>query len=450
MRVTVMGAGRVGLTTAIALEYLGHKVAIVDRDERLIENLRRGELPFHEPGLASLWSYSRIQTATQLSPEHLQSDVLLIAVGTPGLPDGRADTSAVEAVARDMGRQAPQGADLVVAVKSTVPPGTTDRVQDLIDAELRLRGVTARIGTASNPEFLREGCALSDTLYPDRIVIGASDPDSAVRLLELYSPIIHQQFPPPEGTPRPEGYTAVPVLEAQPVDAELTKYGANAFLATKLSFVNELARLAEALGADIGAITTGIGYDPRIGPHYMKAGPGWGGPCLGKDARALVAMGAEKGCDMSVTTAALATNARQREHLVERLEAALGTCRGATIGILGLSFKEGTDDVADSPALDVASLLLARGATVRCYDPMAEPRAQRERPDLSVQYHTSIDEMIDGCEALVVMTDWDQFRHLPWAELAKTMRRRTVLDARNILDRLAMEQAGFTYLGVGR
>ncbi len=450
MRVTVVGMGRVGLTTAIAMEHLGHEVTAVDRDERLVDGLRRGELPFHEPGLASLWSYSPIQTATRLSPEHLQSEVLLIAVGTPGLPDGQADTTAVEAAAREIGRLAPDKADLVIAIKSTVPPGTTEHVQDLINTELRHRSVAARIWTASNPEFLREGCALSDTLFPDRVVIGASDSDSAVRLLELYAPIIHQQFSPPEGTPRPAGYTAAPVVQVRPVEAELTKYAANAFLATKLSFVNELARLAEELGADIEAVTAAIGHDPRIGPHYMKAGPGWGGPCLGKDARALLSTAADKGLHLSVVEAAVNANARQRQHLVERLEAVLGSCQGATIGILGLSFKANTDDVSDSPGLDLASMLLARGATVRCYDPMAEPAAQRQRPDLALQYHTSIDEMIEGCEALVVMTDWDQFRHLPWAQLAKSMRRRTVLDARNILDRRLMEQAGFTYLGVGR
>ena len=450
MRVTVVGMGRVGLTTAIALEHLGHKVAAIDREDRLVDGLRRGELPFHEPGLASLWSYSTIQTATRLSPEHLQSEVLLIAVGTPGLPDGQADTSAVEAVGREIGRLAPQGADLVVATKSTVPPGTTEHVQDLINTELRHRGVAARIWTASNPEFLREGCALSDTLFPDRIVIGASDSDSAVRLLELYAPIIHQKFSPPEGTPRPAGYTTAPVVQVRPVEAELTKYAANAFLATKLSFVNELARLAEELGADIEAVTAAIGHDPRIGPHYMKAGPGWGGPCLGKDARALLSTAADRGLHLSVVEAAVNANARQRQHLVERLESALGTCRGAIIGILGLSFKANTDDVADSPALDVASLLLKRGATVRCYDPMAEPMAQRARPDLAVQYHDSIDKLIEGCEALVVMTDWDEFRHLSWAQMGKSMRGRTVLDARNILDRPLVEQAGFTYLGVGR
>jgi UDPglucose 6-dehydrogenase len=182
----------------------------------------------------------------------------------------------------------------------------------------------------------------------------------------------------------------------------------------------------------------------------MKAGPGWGGPCLGKDARALLSTAADKGLNLSVVEAAVNANARQRQHLVERLEAALGTCHGATIGILGLSFKANTDDVSDSPALDVASMLLDRGATVRCYDPMAETAAQRQRPDLALQYHTSIDEMIEGCEALVVMTDWDEFRHLPWDRLAKSMRKRTVLDARNILDRPLMEQAGFTYLGIGR
>lgn len=450
MRVTVTGAGRVGLTTAVALEYLGHQVTAVDHDERLVDTVRRGELPFHEPGLAALLRSSRMQLDCRLSPEHLRDGVLLIAVGTPGLPDGHADTSAVEAVAREVGRLAPADASLVVAVKSTAPPGTTDRVQELIDEELGRRGAAARIATASNPEFLREGSALADTLYPDRIVIGVGEPDAAARLLELYASIIDQRFTPPGGTPRPAGYTAAPVVQAQAVDAELIKYAANAFLATKLSFVNELSRLAEALGADIEAVTAGIGYDPRIGPHYMKAGPGWGGPCLGKDARALVAAGEEKGCEMSVIGAAVAANARQREYLVERLEAALGTCKGATIGILGLSFKANTDDVADSPALDIASLLIERGATVRCYDPIAEPACQRARPGLAVQYHGSVDEMAKGCEALVVMTDWEEFRSLSWGELAKAMPGRIVLDARNILDRPLLERAGFTYLGVGR
>jgi len=450
MRVTVVGLGRVGLTTAIALEYLGHEVAAVDRDDHIIASLRRGEIPFHEPGLAPLWRASRITVANRLSPECLKVDVLLMAVGTPGRPAGPADVSAVEAGARAGGRLAPEGTDLVVAVKSTAPPGTTDRAQETIASELCRRGCAARVTTASNPEFLREGSALFDTLYPDRIVIGARDRDAVIRLLELYAAIIDQRFVPPEGTPRPEGYTAAPVVQARPMEAELIKYAANAFLATKLSFVNELARLAEELGADIEAVTAGIGHDPRIGPHYMKAGPGWGGPCLGKDARALLTIGSEKGCVMSVVGAAVDANDRQREHLVERLEAALGSCRGATIGILGLTFKGNTDDLADSPALDVASLLLARGASVRCYDPVVKERAQRERPDLALKYDNSIDRMSRECDALVVMTDWSEFKHLPWTEMAKTMRGRTVLDARNILDRPLMEQAGCTYLGIGR
>ncbi len=450
MRVTVVGAGRVGLTTAIALEYLGHEVAAVDRDPRLIADLRGGNLPFHEPCLETLWQHTRIALSTRLSPELLNADVLLIAVGTPGLPDGRADTSAVEAVARDVGRLVPEGTDLVVAVKSTVPPRTSDRVRDIVDAELRRRGCNSRVVAASNPEFLREGNALLDTLYPDRIVLGANDRIASIRLLELYAPIIHQQFSPPEGSPRPEGYTAAAVVQTGPVEAELTKYAANAFLAVKLSFVNELAGLAEELGADIEAVTTGIGLDPRIGPHYMKAGPGWGGPCLGKDARAILAVATDNGLQMSVVGAAVAANARQRERLVDRLEAALGSCRGATIGILGLAFKANTNDLSDSPALDVASLLLARGASVRCYDPVAEQKARREHPELAVQYHHRVEEMSEGCDALVVMTEWDEFRHLPWPELAKTMRSRTILDARNILDPLLLEQAGFAYLGVGR
>jgi UDPglucose 6-dehydrogenase len=450
MRVTVVGLGRVGLTTAIALDYLGHEVAALDRDDRIVASLRRGELPFHEPGLAPLWQLSRIAIANRLSPDHLKADVLLIAVGTPGLRDGRADISAVEAVARDVGQLAPEGTDLVVAVKSTVPPGTTDRAQKTIASELSRRGCAARVTTVSNPEFLREGSALFDTLYPDRIIIGAKNRDALLRLLELHIAIIHQRFVPPEHTPRPEGCTATPVVQIRPVEAELTKYAANAFLVTKLSFVNELASMADELGADIEAVTAGIGLDPRIGPHYMKAGPGWGGPCLGKDARALLRIADDKGCLMSVVGAAVDANARQREHLVERLEAALGSCRGATIGILGLAFKANTDDLTDSPALNVASLLLAKGASVCCYDPVAEERAQRERPDLALKYHNSVDQMSRECDALVVMTDWRDFKHLAWTEMATTMRGRIVLDTRNILDRALMEQAGFTYLGVGR
>jgi len=214
--------------------------------------------------------------------------------------------------------------------------------------------------------------------------------------------------------------------------------------------VNELAGLAESVGADIETIVAGIGYDPRIGPHYLRAGPGWGGPCLGKDARALLSVAGERGVEMSVVSAAVGANARQRRRLVERLAASLGSLRGTTIGILGLAFKANTDDLADSPALDVASALVEAGASVRCYDPMAEERARREFPQLGVQYEDSVEEASRGCDALVVMTDWDEFKHLPWGELGGRMRRRTVLDARNMLDRMAVEEAGFTYLGVGR
>ncbi|MBI1886462.1 MAG: UDP-glucose/GDP-mannose dehydrogenase family protein [Chloroflexi bacterium] len=450
MRVTVVGMGRVGLTTAVALEYLGHEVAAVDRDEGLIEGLRKGTLPFHETGLEPLWRSSRIELATSLEPAHLSADFILIAVGTPGLPEGGADVSAVEAVADDVGRLASDGQDFAVVVKSTVPPGTCERVGAIIDAALHRRGCSARAAVASNPEFLREGSALFDTLYPDRIVIGAEDAETAKRLRTLYAPMIDQRFTPPEDAPRPEGYASAPVLEAKPVDAELIKYAANAFLATKLSFVNELAALAEAVGADIETVTAGLGYDPRIGPHYMKAGPGWGGPCLGKDARAFLSTAAQNRSEMSVVAAALEANARQRRRLVERLENTLGSYHGTTIGILGLAFKANTDDLADSPALEVASLLLERGARVRCFDPVSERRAQREHPELALEYHESVEELAKDCDALIVMTDWAQFRDLPWRRLARTMRGATVLDGRNILDRQLVEQAGLTYLGVGR
>jgi UDPglucose 6-dehydrogenase len=385
-----------------------------------------------------------------LPPEVAAHEVVMIAVPTPPLSDGHADLSAVGAVAKGVAEVIPDGAELILAIKSTVPPGTAESVQGMVDGILRQRKASGRIAVASNPEFLRQGSALADTLYPDRIVIGTSDSETEARLREMYDDILRQEFDPPAITPRPEGRARVPLISTRPVNAELIKYAANAFLATKLSFLNEIARLAEGLGADVTEVAQGVGLDPRIGQHYFQAGPGWGGPCLGKDARALLALAGDRGQEMPLLAGAVDSNTRQREHIVERLEEAVGSLRGATIGILGLSFKAGTDDTTDSPALDVASLLLQRGARVRSYDPLAEERAKKDHPELSIAYHHCPVQMSVGCDALLVMTEWEEFKNLSWADLGERMRKRTVLDARNLLDRQQVEAAGFTYFGIGR
>lgn len=450
MRVTIIGAGRVGLTTALALDYLGHEVTCVDSSPQVLETLRQKRAPFPDPDLDILLPSSGLRVGGGISPETVSTDIVMIAVPTPPLPDGHADLSAVLAVAARLAEVAPDGAFSVVAIKSTVPPGTADAVQRLIDQALRSRGSSSRISVASNPEFLRQGSALADTFYPDRIVIGTNDSESERRLQELYGAAVRQDFLSPAALPRPSACTKVPLISTRPVNAELIKYAANTFLATKISFINEIARLAEKLGADIADVSLGVGLDHRIGSAYFRPGPGWGGPCLGKDARALLALGQELDQDMPLLSAAVKTNADQREHIVERLEDAMGSLQGATIGLLGLSFKAGTDDTADSPAMDVAELLLERGAAVRSYDPLAEPRAMRERPELAIQYHDSPRDMIDGCDAILLMTEWEEFRSIPWTELAERVHRRLLLDARNFLDAGEIESAGFAYIGIGR
>ena len=450
MRVTIIGAGRVGLTTALALDHLGHDVSCVDSSPGVVEALRKRGLPFPDPGLEGLIAGARLKVDSSITPDAASGEVVMVAVPTPPSPDGHADLSAVHAVSEQVAALTPDGVHAVLAIKSTVPPGTTAGVQRLVDDKLRQRGSSARIALASNPEFLRQGSALADTLYPDRIVVGADDPRAQEVLRELYEPIARQEFDAPASAPRPASCRCATLLMTRPVNAELIKYASNAFLATKLSFINEIGRLAEELDADISDIAAGVGLDHRIGPHYFQAGPGWGGPCLGKDVSALLALAGDHQEELPLLAAAMTSNAVQREHIVERLEKALGSMEGATIGILGLSFKAGTDDTSDSPALGVADLLLRRGAKVRSYDPWAEGRARRERPDLAIEYHDSPVGMSDGCDALVVMTEWDEFRRLPWAELARRVKGRTLLDVRNFLDPREIEGASFTYIGIGR
>jgi UDPglucose 6-dehydrogenase len=452
MKVAVIGAGYVGLTTALSLAYVGHEVVGVDLDADKVARLNRGELPFYEPHAKEMLALvrERLRFTARYEEAVPQAEVIFIAVGTPSLPDGAPDLSQVRSAAQAIGRHLGEGFTVVVN-KSTVPVGSGNYVEALVRRafqEAHGGEPDGRLAVASNPEFLREGQALYDSLYPDRIVVGAEDRRAIEVLRELYEPILEQSFAPPPFLPRPERMGAVPFLTTDLASAELIKYGANAFLALKISFINELARLAEKVGADIREVARGIGLDHRIGPRFLQAGLGWGGSCFPKDTAALLAMGREYGLSLGITEAARKVNEDQRRWAVDKLLAELKTLKGRTIALLGLAFKANTDDLRESPALELARLLLDRGAFLRAHDPVALPRARKE-VSLPLEYAETPEEALRGADAVVLATDWPLYRTWPWQELKPLLRTPLVLDARNFLDGKALADLGYRYLGMG-
>jgi UDPglucose 6-dehydrogenase len=417
----------------------------------VVERLQNGEPTIYEHGLRELLAAvrGRLEVRSTIPPLKGRG-VVLIAVGTPTRPDGDADLQYVDQAARDVAGAITPGAELTVVNKSTVPIGSGKHVCGIIERSLAERNVQATVRVASNPEFLAEGRAVHDSFYPDRIVIGADQPEAIAMLRELYAPILEQTFDPPPATPRPERYPLPSLITTSVTSAELTKYAANSFLATKISFINEFAGLAERVGADITQVARAIGLDERIGTRFLHAGIGWGGSCFGKDTRAIMATADRYGYAMDIVRSAVDVNQRQRARVVEKLQDHLKVLRGTTIGLLGLAFKGGTDDLRDAPALTLIELLAGRGAVVRAHDPIAVPHARAQYPDLPASLHERVDELVQGCDAVVIVTDWDDYRHLDWAPLAEAMRGRLVLDARNLLKPEVVAAAGLTYVGVGR
>lgn len=480
MEVCVVGTGYVGLVTGTCLAYLGHTVVCVDVDERKIETLRKGKSPIYEPGLDQLISNGlqrgNLRFSTDLSKPVKESEVIFIAVGTPPLASGKADLSYVKAVAQSIGRALDCERRRVIVNKSTVPIGSGNWVEMLIREGLNenpawldrlASAATAPTGelpanrrsngkaediflVASNPEFLREGSAISDTFYPDRIVIGATDPYAAERLRALYEPIVEQTFTPPASAPRPADVTAVPVVTTDLASAEMIKYAANAFLATKISFANEIANICERVGADIKEVVRGFGLDSRIGPKFLNAGVGWGGSCFGKDVSALVDVAKEYSYEPALLISTVDVNKRQRHVPVQKLQEALKIIKGKTIGLLGLAFKPDTDDLRDAPAIEIASELIEKGARVKAYDPIANEVCRQQRPDLNVEYAANAMELAEGCDAIVIVTEWEEFRYLDLNEIGEVMNTKILIDGRNILDPQAVEAAGFKYRGIGR
>jgi UDPglucose 6-dehydrogenase len=457
--VGVIGAGYVGLVTGACLSHLGHRVTCVDRDEERLAELESGRMPFYEPGLEEL--VSRGVDRGRLSfvgPDPLarlvgKTDVIFIAVDTPQGEDGSADLSSVAAVARSIGQalaepEAERERPLVVVNKSTVPVGSGDYVSMLIRDGLEEAswGGEARFLVASNPEFLREGSAIYDSLFPDRIVVGADSREALDTLRALYESIIEQSFP-TELDPRPK--VAVPFVTTDLVSAEMIKYAANAFLATKVSFINEVANLCELVGADVAEVAYGIGLDQRIGSRFLSAGIGWGGSCLPKDIAALRAVAREYDYEPLLLDATVAVNERQLKRVISKLQRELHTLKGKRIALLGLSFKPNTDDLREAPSLEIARALSSLGAKVVGYDPVGGKAASKLLPTLKVVFDSY--EALRGAHAAVVVTEWEEFRTLDLKKVSDLMEEPKVLvDGRNVFDPALAVEAGLFYRGFGR
>ena len=452
MDVAILGTGYVGLTTGACLAFLGHNVTCVDADERKIAALEKGQVPFFEPFMEELLEDAKehLNFTTDYAQAVPKAKVIFIAVGTPPGPGGAPDLKYLEAAARGIGAQL--GNEFTVVVnKSTVPIGSGNWVGSIVREAYEKRHnrkADGAFAVASNPEFLREGSAILDSLYPDRVVIGADEARTAEVLYTLYRPILDQKFQAPRYLPRPDGCEAVPLISADLASAELIKYAANAFLALKISYINEIGLLAEKVGADIGQVAKGIGLDARIGTRFLQAGIGWGGSCFGKDTAALVATAGEYGLETPIVKAAREINRRQRERVVEKLLGELKILKGRTIGLLGLAFKPQTDDLREAPALDIARKLIERGARVKVHDPVATERFKRENADLEVTCCEAPEEVAREADAVVLVTEWPEYRELDWEAILPTMRSPVMLDGRNLFDRQQMTRAGFRYLSL--
>jgi len=452
VNVCIIGTGYVGLTTGVCLAFLGHKVTCIDADAGKIEMLCGGHVPIYEPFLEELLAQARENLRfSRLYQDGVPgADVVFIAVGTPPSPNGSPDLQYLCAAAQGIGQYF-DSAFTVVVNKSTVPIGSGNWVGSLVrDSFEKHRGGNPdhRFSIASNPEFLREGTALGDTLYPDRVVIGSDTPRALETLYSLYRPILDQTFAAPTFLPRPEDLGAVPLISTDLASAELIKYAANAFLALKISYINEIGQLAEKVGADIGQVAKGIGLDARIGTRFLQAGIGWGGSCFGKDTAALVSTAAEYGLTMPIVESAREMNRRQRDRVVDKLLSELKILKGRTIGLLGLAFKPNTDDLRDAPAVDIARKLSERGCKVKVHDPVAMQRFRREYSELGLVCCDTPEEVADGSDALILVTEWPQYRDLAWEQLSGRMRSAIVLDGRHALDRALLTRCGFRYLGL--
>jgi UDPglucose 6-dehydrogenase len=449
MKIAVVGSGYVGLVAAACLAELGHQVVCVDNDPAKLNALEQGQVPIHEkflPELLARHRDSRLTFSGSVAQAVKSSSVIFIAVGTPATESGEADLSYVETVAREVA-QSLNGYKVIVE-KSTVPVYTSEWIRKIM---LLTGGPDCDFDVVSNPEFLREGTAVTDFLYPDRIVVGA-DADRAARILEeIYAPLTRgSYYEGKNAVPEPDGARIPPpLLLTSAKSAELIKHASNAFLALKISFINAVSNLCEAVNADIEEVAKGIGADARIGPRFLRAGVGYGGSCFPKDVAAFRSVARECGYEFGLLDEVMRINEEQRQRFLRKIRAALWTLKGKKLGVLGLSFKGGTDDVRESPAIKLVRSLLAEKASIIAYDPAAMERAREELKD-EIAYAPGPYEVAEGADALLILTDWDEFGSLDLARIRKLLRYPIVVDGRNLYAREQMERHGLMYISIGR
>lgn len=432
MHICMVGTGYVGLVTGTCFAEFGNDVICIDIDSTKIEKLNRGEIPIYEPGLDDLVAKNvregRLTFTTDMKYAVENSLVIFVAVGTPQAEDGSADLRYVEAVAKDVAKY--MNGYKVVVNKSTVPVGAGKWIKDVIQRHLK---TPSHFSVVSNPEFLREGSAIEDFMRPNRVVIGAEDSEAMAIMKDLYSPLY---------------LIETPIVMTDLASAELTKYAANAFLAVKISFINEIAILCERVGADVHDVARGMGLDNRIGAKFLHAGPGYGGSCFPKDTRALLSIGNQHDYQFRIVDAAVKINEQQRKVMVQKIKNAVGKLNDKTIAVLGLAFKPNTDDMREAPAVDIIQALQSEGAHVRAYDPVAMYEAKKVLKN--VEYGEETYEIMEGADALIFMTEWNQFRSLDLDKIRNLLRTPIVLDLRNIYDPQRMKEKGFQYYCVGR
>jgi UDPglucose 6-dehydrogenase len=439
MKLTVIGTGYVGLVTGACLADVGNDVLCIDVDAGKIERLKRGELPIHEPGLDQVVARNaqsgRLRFSTSYEDAVTHAPIVFIAVGTPSGEDGSADLSHVLACARELGRRVTR--DTLVVLKSTVPVGTNDRVRAVLRDQLAQRKVTLHVTTASNPEFLKEGYAVDDFMKPDRIIVGVDDARSTEQMRQLYAPFNRNR-------------DRLVVMDVR--SAEFTKYAANCMLAVRISFMNEMANLADRLGVDIEQVRHGIGSDPRIAPHFLYAGVGFGGSCFPKDLRAMIHTAGQTQEPAEMLLAATRVNLRQRSLLAEKIKAHFGgDVRGRCIALWGLAFKANTDDMREASSLAIIESLTRDGARVQAYDPVAADNARQLLKGVDgVSLASSARQAVEGADALAVVTEWLEFRSPDFVELAQQLRAKAIFDGRNLYDPATVRAAGLAYYGIGR
>ncbi|OXM13704.1 UDP-glucose dehydrogenase family protein [Paenibacillus herberti] len=429
MKIAVIGTGYVGLVSGVCFAEIGNEVICVDKAEDKIVCLQNGKVPIYEPGLKEMIHKNvtggRLAFTTDLPTAVAATELIILAVGTPSLPDGQADLSYLIAAAEEIGRA--MNGYKIIAIKSTVPVGTNEKIRSLIQMH-----TIYPFDIASIPEFLREGSAISDTLNPDRIIIGVDHEEPIAELLELHRPLTDQ------------------ILVTDIRSAEMIKYASNAFLATKISFINEIANICEKVGADVSQVATGMGYDKRIGPSFLRAGIGYGGSCFPKDTEALIQIAGNVDYEFKLLKSVVEVNRDQRFNIIRKLELELSDLKGKTIAIWGLAFKPETDDVRDSPAIEIIQTLLSRGAQVKAYDPVAQDNFRRQLTHSSLTYCSTAEDAAAHADALCLLTEWKEFREMSLTRLETLLRNPLLIDGRNQFSEEQLASTSFIYYSVGR